>query len=101
MPSKKPRLAILLSPESRDALDRLSKVAGISASGFVASMVDDNVPVINAMTEALQQAMKSPTKAVQVMNDAALRGIADLVQAKLELETAVKRPRVRRRKKLA
>lgn len=98
MPSQKPRLAITLSPESRDALARLSKVAGISASGFVASMVHDSIPVIIATAEALEQARKSPVKAAQVMNEAAVRGVAELVQAKLQLEAAVKRPRVRRKR---
>lgn len=99
MPTKKPRLGIVLSPESRDALDRLSKVAGISASGFVASLVHDNIPVILATAEALEVAMKSPTKAAQVMSEVAVRAVGELVQAKLDLESAVRKPRVRRKRK--
>lgn len=97
MPTKKPRLAITLSVESRAALERFSRVSGIAASAFVAGLVEDAIPVINATTDAIEIARKSPAKAAAAMNSAVVTGVTQVVQAQLELDAAVKERKLHRR----
>jgi hypothetical protein len=90
MPTKpKPRLAISLTLESRAALERLTKVSGIAASQFVASMVHDAIPIIEATANALEIAKTSPRKAGELMNTQFISSVSKISQAKLELDETV------------
>lgn len=86
MPTTKPRLNVTLSPESRVALERFSQVTGMASSSFIAKLVHDAIPVINATADAIEIAKRSPAKAAALMNQAVVGGITEVVQAQLELD---------------
>lgn len=98
MATKLPRLAITLTVEARAALERLSEVSGVAASSFVASLVQDSIPVLLATADAIEIAKKSPAKAASAMNAAMVAGVTEVVQAQLELDGAVKKRKQLRRR---
>jgi uncharacterized protein (DUF1778 family) len=98
MPSTKPRLAITLTPESREALRRFTAATGLSASGFVTSLLHDAIPAIIATAEAIEFAKKSPVRSAQVMRDMTGKLLHEVVQAQLDLDQEVKKKRKRIRK---
>lgn len=97
MPTMKPRLSVTLTPESRAALERFSEVSGIAASQFIRSIVDDAVPIIDAMTRAYETARKSPARAVGIMESEFVRTMAKAAQSQLDLEVAKKEKKIRQR----
>ena len=97
MPTTKPRLSITLSPESRAALDALSEAAGVSAASFIAGLVHDAIPVIEATTRALRAARTQPQKAADILNSEVVRAVAKVAQGQLELDEAIAERRTMRR----
>lgn len=95
---KRDRLAITLTPESRAALKRLQDTGGMSASSFVSSMIHESVPVIHALAESFERAKKSPVEALEVMREAAHTALFHGAQATLELESAQRVSKLRRRR---
>lgn len=97
MPTTKPRLNVTLSPESRAALERFSKATGVAASQFVGSLVQDSIPVIDAMTKAISEARTAPRKAASTMGTALNDALIQAMQAKLDLDEHVHGKKLRRR----
>lgn len=99
MPTKKPRLAVTLSPESRASLERLSKASGIAASQFISQIVHDAIPVIDAMTRSFEEAKKSPQRAAEIMRDLITHAQVEAAQHQLALDAAIakKKRKLRRR----
>lgn len=90
MPTKpKPRLAISLTVESRAALERLTQASGIAASQYIASLVHESIPVIEATANALEIAKRSPKQAADILNSEFIRGVTKASQAKLELDERI------------
>lgn len=98
MPTKKPRLAITLTPESRDSLERLTQASGIAASQFVSSLLHDSIPVFDAMARSFLEAKKSPQRAAQIMGEMMSGASVELAQHQLAFERAVKKKRKLRRR---
>lgn len=101
MPTTKPRLAITLTPESREALERFTKASGIASSQFVSKVVHDAVPMIDAMTRAYLAASKKPLDAVVMMEESLNEAMTTLAQHKLALEHTKRRRKLRRRPVIA
>lgn len=99
MPTKKPRLAITLTPESRDALERLTQASGIASSQFVSQLIHDSVPVLNAMAAAFAEAKKSPMRAAEIMRDALGEAHIDVAQHQLALDAAISKKKKRKLRK--
>lgn len=100
MPTKKTRLAVTLTPESRAALERLHEASGIAASQFVAQVVHDSVPVFDAMATAFVAAKKSPARAAEVMRELLGKAHMDVAQYQLALDEAIaRRPRRKLRRR--
>lgn len=99
MPTKKPRLAVTLTPESRAALERLTKASGIASSQFIAQIVHDAIPVIDAMAVAFAEAKRSPVRAAEVMRDALGQAHLHAAQEQLRLDVEIqkKKRKLRRR----
>lgn len=99
MPTKKPRLAITLTPESRDALERLTEVSGIAASQFISQLVHDAVPMLQGMTRSFEIAKKSPQRAAEIMSEM-LGGVAvEVAQHQLAFDAAVKKKKRKLRRR--
>lgn len=97
MPRPRNRLNVTLSPEVMRALSDLSEVSGIAASSFVATVMNDSLPVIEAMTQAFRQAKAAPLKAAETMQDVMQRTIFSAAQESLALsERARKAERIRK-----
>lgn len=98
MPTKKPRLAITLSPESRAALERLTEASGIASSQFVSQLVHDAVPVLDAMTRSFIAAKKSPQRAAEIMQELLIDAHVEVAQHQLALDGVKKKKRKLRRR---
>lgn len=84
-PPKKPsRLSVPITPEARAALERFSEVSGVSMASFLANVVHDSIPVIEAMTEAYLLARSSPSRAVEIMEDELVRTMAKAARTQLD-----------------
>jgi hypothetical protein len=95
MPTKKPRLNVTLTPESRAALERLTEASGIAASQFVASIVHDSIPIIEATAKAMALAKSNPQRAAALMNEVISETQGEMDQVKLDF--AEQRKKLRRR----
>lgn len=97
MPTKTPRLNVTLSPEVRAALERLSVVSGIAASQFVAQVMQDSLPVLEAMIAAFEAAKRSPRQAADLMRGVVSGAMASAAQEQLRFDAHVREPRLRKR----
>lgn len=91
------RLNITFTPEGHAALERLADCTGIAISQYVAMLVHDSIPVIDAICNALAVAKKSPQQAADIMNSELVRALQMAAQGKLELDEAVKQKKLRMR----
>lgn len=85
MPRPRNRLNVTLSTDVMRALTELSEASGIAASSFVATVMNDSLPVIEAMTQAFRHAKKAPQTAAETMNEAMLSTVHQAIQASLAL----------------
>lgn len=97
MPTKKPRLNVTLSEEVRAALERLSRVSGIAASQFVGQVMQDSLPVLDAMAAAFEAAKRSPREAADLMRGVVSATMAAAAQEQLRFDAQVRKPRLRKR----
>lgn len=102
MATKVPRIAFTPTLEVRAALDRFAAVSGISPASFVASLLADSVPVIDAMAEAYQQARKAPLEAAETLRRVTHTAMVNVAQEQLRFDTHARRhARLRRTTKKA
>jgi len=87
--SKLKRIAITTSPELRQALLEFTEVSGMAMSSFCRQMLEESIPVIQAMTRAYKVAYeRSPTATAvtDVMDVVMLEALKNSVQAQIEFE---------------
>lgn len=60
MTQRKPRIAITVSDEAREALARLAELEGKPASTIAGSMVDSFLPMMNQLIDAMEAMTKLP-----------------------------------------
>lgn len=99
MPTQKPRLAITLTPETREALERLTQVSGIASSQFVSQMLHDAIPMIDAMTRSFEAAKKSPHRAAEIMQELLTEAQVEVAQHQLAFDAAAKKKKRKLRKR--
>ena len=87
---KRTRVAITVSPELRQALLEFSDVSGMSMSSFCRQMLEENIPLIQAMTKAYKVAYERPQEALTLMSEELDRAHAKSAQASLDLEESKK-----------
>ena len=78
-------MAITMTPEGRAALERLSAASGIASGQFVAKLVHDSIPVIDAMTQAFTVAKTHPERALEGFKDVIASAMVQGAQTSLEL----------------
>lgn len=88
MATSRPRLTISLAPEVRAVLYRLTEVSGIPASQYIAHLLEDTVPLIEATVKALEKAKKSPEAALGIMARELERTVSIGLEAQYELQKA-------------
>lgn len=99
MPTKLPRISVSLSTESKAALDRLSEASGIASSMFISQILDNAIPMVEAMTRAFLEAKKSPLRAAEIMQEAMTDAHVELAQHSLALDSAITKKKRKMRKR--
>ena len=99
MPTKNPRMYITLTPELDKALRELRKVSGTSASSFVATILTEAVPMINAVSESFRLVKQGVRAPLEPMKEALNRGMMEAAQISLDLNKPLKTKKLRRARK--
>lgn len=86
MPSKKARMMLTLSHELYGVLVAWGKVQNVAASTLVASFLEQNKPIFQAMTVAIEAQKKGKEKealkAMAVLTGAALSHLGEAMKGK-------------------
>lgn len=86
MPTKKRRLSLALSHDLHIALKAWAKASGTHASTVVAAFLEENKPIIQAMTAALEAQKRGKEeeaiKAMAVLTGAALSHLGEAMKGK-------------------
>jgi len=90
------RMGLTLSPEAFAALDRFTEVTGYAASSFCAQVIEDSLPVVEAMTQAFIKARTSPVQAAKIMDSEFVRTLAHAAQTKLAFEDSARQRKPRK-----
>jgi hypothetical protein len=90
-------MAITVSATARASLERLSKVSGIAASQFVSKIVDDAVPIFDAMAGAFEVAKTNPRGAIESFEGVARDALVQAAQINMDLHDAKPKKRLRKR----
>lgn len=75
MPTKKPRVNLVCSPELYAALDRCSKATGFGKSTLVVQMLEPAIPMLHAMAEASSKNRSSSHSDIHDVMAAVAEGI--------------------------
>jgi hypothetical protein len=93
MATIKPRLQVLLNPETKLEIERTAEIIGLSASRLVSEFLDEGLPAIKALGDAYAQAKlamaDSPTKALEIYKDLLLEVRQSASDAQLDLEDVI------------
>ncbi len=86
MPSKKSRMMLTISDELHAVLMAWGKVQGIHATTLVSSFLEENKPIFQALTAAIQAQKKGKEtealKAMSVLTGKALADLGGMMQGK-------------------
>lgn len=85
MPTKLKRISICLTPEVDNALNDMREAVGISPASFIAQIVNDALPIIQAMTQAANSAKRHQAEAFEIMSDVLTQTLHAGSEAQLEL----------------
>jgi hypothetical protein len=85
LPTKKPRMYVTLTPELDKALRELRKVSGVSSSSFVASILSEAVPMVNAVAESFRLAKTGVRAPLEPMKEAINRAMIEGAQISMQL----------------
>lgn len=75
-PTKTPRISVPVSPEAREAFERLAKAGNMSTGAAIASWLDDTVEGVQYLASTLERARKAPKAVMREMHSYAL-GLVD------------------------
>lgn len=82
MPSTKPRVQVVLEPETHRSLTRVARLMGTSMSALIAQMVEEAAPTLHQLADTLEAAQGLALS----LPGAAQAKMADLTQQAQELE---------------
>ena len=91
MASISPRIQISPSLDVGNALRELSRLTKRPQSRVVAELLDEALPALTMMVEALSIAKKSPEAAKALMDDYSLRAVHSLTQEQIKFSDAIKK----------
>lgn len=66
MPSQKPRIALTVSDEINDTLERLYKLTGTPKSRLIVEMLEQYVPVLEQVIETMEKIKKDKENGKQI-----------------------------------
>lgn len=90
------RMYLTLTPECHESFRRFSEASGIAASTFASKLLQDAIPMVEALTRSFELAKQSPGLAASELGDLLQATMVEAAQAHLELEQAAKSSRLRR-----
>lgn len=91
------RIAITVTPEVHAALARFTEATGVAGASYIASILVDMLPIIDATTRAIQLAKQQPQQAANILETELGRAIVMAGQASLDLQAVSKNKRTVRR----
>jgi hypothetical protein len=90
MASRCPRIQISPTPDLSVVLQALSKLTGKPQSRVIVELLDEALPALQVMAQALSLAKKSPREAESLMTNMATRSIHALTQEQMNFSEAMK-----------
>ena len=93
-----PRIQVLLSQESFDAVRALSEAIGVSMSVVVAQLVDEAAPSFPGLISAFRAVRSRPAAVLDLMAEKMAEAQAGLAQGQLEIAQARSRRRPYKRR---
>jgi predicted DNA-binding protein len=91
MPTKNPRLSVVLSPSLAATLAALSEATGDSASSLVRGLLEQTEPALQRMTQLVVAAKAAPSQIGSGMSESMDRVINDLEDALAVADARTKR----------
>lgn len=95
VPTKRPRLNLTIEPETYAALHRLAEASGVAATSWANNLLNDSVPLLDAMAEAFRVVKTNPQRSAHIMAELANKATLQSAQASLELRE--EKPKLRKR----
>jgi hypothetical protein len=95
MPSKNPRMLLVLNPETFEAIDDLSKALGKPKATIVAEFLKESTPNFVELARIARHFKLSPSMGLEEMQETVGRMAQGLAQAHLGLETALTPPQAK------
>lgn len=92
----KRRMMLSVSAELEEALQRLADVSGAAKASVAASLLEEAMPHIRAITAALEAAKNKTDDPLRLLNQALFQAINDASQAALDLGQPQAKAKVRR-----
>lgn len=92
----KRRMMLSVSPELEEALQQLADVSGAARASVAASLLEEALPHIRAITAALEAAKNKTGDPLQLLNQALFQAINEASQAALDLGHEKPKAKVRR-----
>ena len=96
MPTKLPRIGLTVSPQLHAALGELRRVSGMSSASFLSSILEESVPMIEAVTESFKLAKSGVRAPLEPMKDVLAKAMVAGAQVSLDLHKPVKPKRIRK-----
>ena len=91
MASREKRIQISPSPDLAAVLRDLAKLRGEPQSRVVVELLEEALPALQVMAQALKIAKKSPREAEALMTNMATRSIHQLTQEQMNFSEALKK----------
>jgi hypothetical protein len=85
MAAQHPRIGVITVPRVRSALERISAVTGTPMGTIVREMLEQALPALNQMADALEAVPKNPGEALAKMAKVLEQASVDTAQMGLEL----------------
>lgn len=86
MPTPFYRVQVVTVPPVRAALERISKAAGVPMGSIVRDFLEESLPALESMADALEMVPKSPGEALARMSRTLQETTANARQMGLELD---------------
>lgn len=90
------RMYLTLTPECHEAFRRFSEASGIAAATFASKLLQDAIPMVEALTRSFELAAKNPALAADELSELLTSSMVEAAQAQLDLEQATKSAKLRR-----
>jgi hypothetical protein len=93
MPHVNPRIQVVLPPETKAAIEVVSRLRRMPQSAVIRELLVQATPVLAEIARALEEANRAPERAISRMARLAGDSVEELIQSGLSLPRRKGRPR--------